>query len=81
MAQRLMWIMWPGFFMAIPAVGVVFSLFDPEDMHLMGAPVELGSLGAYSIGFLGIWLFGACCSALTCLLQRTPPEVNHPSDK
>jgi hypothetical protein len=62
MAQRLMWIMWPGFFMAIPAVGVVFSLFDPEDMHLMGAPVELGSLGAYSIGFLGIWLFGACCS-------------------
>ncbi len=76
MARQLMWIIWPGFFMAIPAVGVVFSLFDPQDMHLFGRPVEASRLGIYSLGFFFFWLFGACCSGLTFLLHRSSPEVN-----
>ena len=80
MARQLMWIIWPGFFMAIPGVGVVFSLFDPEDMLFFGAPVEVSRLGVYTLGFLLIWLFGASCSAMTCLLQRTPPEANRDID-
>lgn len=80
MARQLMWIIWPGFFLAIPAVGVVFSLFDPEDMHFFGSPVEIGRLGVYTLGFFTIWLFGAGCSAMTCLLQRTPPATNRDID-
>jgi len=76
MAQRLMWILWPGFLMAIPAVGIVFTLVDPADLHAFGNPLGLSRLGAYSLGFLLFWALGSFCSALTCLLQRSPWEVN-----
>lgn len=76
MSQRLMWILWPGFVMAIPAVGIVFTLVDPADLHAFGAPLEMSRLGAYSLGFLLFWALGAGCSALTVLLQRSPFETN-----
>jgi hypothetical protein len=76
MAQRLMWILWPGFLMAIPAVGIVFTLVDPADLHAFGSPLGLSRLGAYSLGFLLFWALGSGCSALTCLLQRSPWELN-----
>jgi len=76
MAQRLIWILWPGFIMAIPAVGVVFTLVDPADLHAFGRPLELSRLDAYSLGFLFSWTVGSACSALTCLLQRSPFELN-----
>jgi hypothetical protein len=34
MAQRLMWILWPAFLVAGVADGLIFSLFDPQDMHI-----------------------------------------------
>ena len=76
MAQRLMWILWPGFMVAIPAVGLAFSLVDPADLRPFGATVELSALGAYTLGFLFFWAVGSGCSALTCLLQRSPYEMN-----
>jgi len=76
MAQRLMWILWPAFLVAAVADGIVFSLFDPREMHVFGEPVELSRIGVYSIGFFLFWAFGAASSALTCLLQRSPFEVN-----
>jgi hypothetical protein len=76
MAQRLIWILWPGFIMAIPAVGLVFTLVDPADLHLFGAPLSLSRLGAYTLGFIAFWAIGSGASALTVLLQRSPYEVN-----
>ena len=76
MAQRLMWILWPGFLVAIPAVGIVFTLVDPADLHAFGSPLGLSRLGAYTLGFLLFWALGSACSALTVLLQRSPYEVN-----
>ncbi len=76
MAQRLMWILWPGFMMAIPGVGLVFTAIDPADLHAFGAPLELSRLGAYTLGFLFLWALGSLCSAMTCLLQRSPFELN-----
>ncbi|HZZ93740.1 MAG TPA: hypothetical protein VFE23_14360 [Usitatibacter sp.] len=76
MAQRWMWILWPGFVVAIPAVGIVFTLVDPADLHAFGVALELDRLGAYTLGFLFFWAVGVACSALTCLLQRSPFEVN-----
>jgi hypothetical protein len=71
-----MWVLWPGFFMAIPAVGIAFTLIDPSDLHFFGSPVEASRLGAYSVGFLLFWALGSACSALTCFLQRSPFELN-----
>jgi hypothetical protein len=76
MTQRLGWILWPAFLVAGVADGIVFSLFDPQEMHLFGEPLELSRIGVYSIGFFLFWAFGAASSALTCLLQRSPFEVN-----
>ena len=76
MKQRLMWVLWPGFVMAIPMVGIVFTLLDPADLHLFGEPLAVSRLGAYTLGFLFFWAMGSACSALTCLLVRSPFEVN-----
>jgi hypothetical protein len=72
----MIWILWPAFFVAIPTVGVVFTVFDPVDMHLFGEGLELGRMGAYTLGFFFFWGVGACSSALTCVLQRSPYEIN-----
>jgi hypothetical protein len=71
-----MWILWPAFLVAGMADGLVFSLFDPSDMHIFGEPVNLGPRAIYSIGFFLFWAFAAASSALTCLLQRSAFEVN-----
>lgn len=76
MSQRLMWILWPAFLVAGVAEGITFTLFDPQDMHFFGEPVELGRTAVYSIGFFLFWAFAAASSALTCLLQRSPFELN-----
>ena len=77
MTQRLGWILWPAFLVAGVADGLMFTLFDPQDMHIFGEQVELSRIGVYTIGFFLFWAFGAASSALTCLLQRSPFEVNH----
>lgn len=71
-----MWVLWPGFLMAIPAVGIVFTLVDPEDLHAFGQPLHTSRLGAYTLGFLVFWALCSGASALTCLLQRSPFELN-----
>ena len=70
MARRWIWILWPGFVMAIPAVGVVFTLVDPAELHWFGTPLETTRLGVYTLGFLFFWAVGSASSALTCLLER-----------
>ena len=67
--KRWVGVLWPGFVIAIPAVGIVFTLVDPADLHLFGAPLEASRLGAYTVGFLFFWAIGSASSALTCLLQ------------
>lgn len=76
MKRQLMWILWPAFLVAGMADGLVFSLFDPQDMHIFGEPVNLSSRAVYSIGFFLFWAFAAASSALTCVLQRTSSEIN-----
>jgi hypothetical protein len=76
MGHRLMWVLWPGFVVAIPAAGLFFSVVDPADLQWFGAPIEVSRLGAYTLGFLFFWALGSICSALTCLLQRSPFELN-----
>jgi hypothetical protein len=67
MKRRWIGILWPGFLMAVPAAGLVFSLVDPHDVHLLQ---RLGPLGIYTAGFLFFWLVGAASSALTTILEE-----------
>ena len=70
MTQRWIWVLWPGFVVAIPTMGIVFTLLDPAELHLFGEPLALSRLGAYTVGFLFFWAVGSAASAMTCFLQR-----------
>lgn len=75
MSRRLMWILWPGFLLAIPTEGIVFSLVDPAQLHFHDAPIEMSALGVYTVGFFLLWALGAASSALTSLLQASPDKA------
>jgi len=62
MGQRLRWVFWPGFVVAIPAVGLFFSIVDPADLQWFGVPLEVSRLGAYTLGFVFFWAIGSGCS-------------------
>lgn len=74
--QRVIWVLWPSFLMAIAVTGVYFSLFDPVDLTIFGVEIPADRKAAYTIGFFAFWLMAACSSALTCFLRRSPFEVN-----
>ncbi len=71
MAKRLMWVLWPSFLVAIAAVGVLFSSFDPLELAYGGEALFDSRMAAYTEAFLVFWLFAAGSSALTCYLQST----------
>lgn len=75
-AKAVIGVLWPSFVVAGVAEMVFFTLFDPVELHLLGDPVVVGSLAAYTIGFFVFWAFCAASSALTCFLQRSAAEVN-----
>ena len=72
MTRQVLQVLWPAFLVAIVAEGVFFSLFDPVELSFAVSGTELSPMGAYTVGFLFFWLFGALASLLTCYLQRTP---------
>ena len=76
MKQRIVWILWPAFVVAAAAEMFFFALFDPSDLRPFGEPMELSRTAVYSLFFFCFWAMGACSSALTCLLQRSPFELN-----
>ena len=68
--RKLMWILWPSFIVAGVAEVVFFTVIDPQELYLLGEPVTMSRLGAYSVGFLLFWAITAASSAFTCFLQR-----------
>jgi hypothetical protein len=66
--QKWMAILWPSFLMAGIAVGVFFSLVNPQEFYLMGKMVDYSTIATYSIGFLGFWALCAVSSWLTTYL-------------
>lgn len=53
--QRLMWILWPAFLVAgVLEVGI-FAMFDPQDMHWFGQPIEASRQTVYTLSFFALW--------------------------
>jgi hypothetical protein len=76
LAQRLMWVIWPAFLVAGGAEAVFFTLFDPFDLRLFGAPLDISREAFYTLGFFSFWGLGIASSALTVFLGRSPFEVD-----
>lgn len=71
-AHRIMWVLWPAFLVAGAAEFAFFSVFDPADLMVQGAPLDLSRPAVYTIGFFAFWALGAASSALTVFLERSP---------
>jgi hypothetical protein len=76
MLQKAIWILWPSFIVGGVAETLFFTLFDPQELHLFGAPLALSRTAIYSIGFFVFWTTAAASSAFTCFLQHTGVEIN-----
>lgn len=74
--RKLIWILWPAFIVAGAAEALFFTVFDPGEMSLFGAPMAVSRVAAYSLGFFVFWALAATSSALTCFFQRTADEIN-----
>ncbi|HUW36724.1 MAG TPA: hypothetical protein VMV91_05280 [Rhodocyclaceae bacterium] len=74
--KRLIWILWPSFVVAGVAEALFFTLIDPQELYLLGEPVDFSRMTVYSLGFFGFWAICAASSMFTCFIQRRPDEVN-----
>jgi hypothetical protein len=66
--KHIIWVLWPAFIAAGLAEVVFFTVIDPQQLYLLGRPVELPPLATYSIGFLMFWLICAGSSLMTCFM-------------
>jgi len=73
-------IFWPSFIVAGAAEAVFFSVFDPHELSVFGAPIEASRTAMYSVGFFLFWGFAAASSALTSFLHRTSEQINRRPD-
>ena len=78
MARLMMGVLWPSFLVAIVAVGFFFSLFDPQDLGMLGVHLDVSPMTAYSVGFFCFWLFCALASMLTYYLIGVPNDRRSP---
>lgn len=76
LARRVISVIWPAFLTAGVAEAVFFSLFDPLELRVFGAPLGLSREALYTLGFLGFWVLGIASSALTVFLWAPALEVD-----
>ncbi|MDO6384712.1 MULTISPECIES: hypothetical protein [unclassified Uliginosibacterium] len=80
MKSRLIVILWPSFLMAGIAEVVFFTFIDPQQLYLLGRPVNFSLTATYSIGFIAFWLLCAASSAATLFFMRSSAEINPQPD-
>ena len=68
--MKLVLVLWPSFFVAGVAEALFFTLVNPQELYLLGQPVEWSPLATYSLGFFAFWLICAASSLATVLLSR-----------
>lgn len=71
--KMIIWVLWPAFSAAGIAEVVFFTLIDPQQLYLLGEPINVSSMAAYSIGFLLFWLL--CTGACLMTYLMLPAEV------
>lgn len=74
--QKLIQILWPSFIVAGFAEIVFFTIIDPQQLYLLGKPVDFSDIATYSIGFFGFWLICAASSLTTLFFQQGSEQVN-----
>jgi len=76
LGRFMMQVLWPSFLMAAVAVGVFFSMIDPEELVFVGLHLADSREAAYTVGFFLFWVLFALSSGLTWILASAgePPS-------
>lgn len=70
-AAFLMQVVWPAFLGAVVGVGLLFSLIDPAELVVVAHHLDGSRMGAYTVGFFGLWAVLMLACSLTWYLIRT----------
>ncbi|WP_298621371.1 hypothetical protein [uncultured Zoogloea sp.] len=73
---KVIQVLWPSFLVAGVAEVIFFTVINPQELYLFGAPVHFSGVATYSIGFFAFWLVCAASSLSTLFFQRTSGEIN-----
>lgn len=63
--KHIIWVLWPAFIASGIAESVFFTVIDPQQLYLLGKPVELPAIATYSLGFLMFWIICSGSSLMT----------------
>jgi hypothetical protein len=78
MLRLVMGILWPSFLVAIVAEGFFFSMFDPQDLVIVGTHADVPPIAAYTMGFFFFWSFCALSAMLSHYLLNVPRDRRQP---
>lgn len=73
--RSILSIAWPAFLIAGVLEMFVFMLFDPQDAHWLGRPLELSRQGVYTISFFVFWILAMASSSLSLFLSQDNLET------
>lgn len=74
---KWMVVLWPSFLIAGIAEGVFFSLINPQELYLLGQPVDYPPLATYTIGFFAFWVLCSLSSLVSVCLWRDDPTTQY----
>lgn len=74
--NKIFFIIWPSFLIAGIAEILFFTLINPQELYLLGQPVNFSAIATYSIGYFGFWVICAASSYATCFFQRIGKDIN-----
>jgi len=74
--QKVIQVLWPSFIVAGIAEIVFFTVINPQELYLLGKPVNFSEIATYSIGFFAFWLICAASSLTTLFFQQGSGEIN-----
>lgn len=73
---------WPSFLVAAVAETAFFSLINPQELYLLGEPVNFSPLATYTFGFLGFWCVAGASSLLSSwMAEKMPSCADHCIDR
>lgn len=81
----LMQVLWPAFLVSIVAEGVLFSMVDPHELHVVASYLGDSREAAYTVAFLLFWALFTLSSGLTYILGhgdgKTPDSLPKPGGR
>ena len=72
--RLMMQVLWPAFLVSVVAVGVFFSMIDPQELVVFGIHIADNRDAAHTVGFFLFWALLSVACSITWLLASDPQK-------